>query len=320
MTGIGSGGNETTVQEIEIVNGHFLVQGISGSGIGSGNGNSTVSRIVVYNGTFDLRSRDGSAIGAGWDESSRVGNLTIVDGTFRTKGFTGIGSIPEQPGQVNVLRMTGIIDLDCQASGSACIGGKEVIILNNSIDGFTTTGRLFSGTLSPASSVTGVNWIIRYLSETSKELIVGIPLFHSGPITASSLVFTHQNGDEVKPKSVVIGNTAIHGLLVSVSDPGIYEVESYSAEGILRGYLVPQGSSVTFVWIGNGDTFYSSVGIVGVGFDLTSSEITLLVIGGSAVVVLLFFGGLAIWRKAIRVAYAFQWRKNLAASGIESYT
>jgi hypothetical protein len=179
---------------------------------------------------------------------------------------------------------------------------------------------MFGRSVSASSATESVDWVIRYGVESSPEFVERIPLFHSGPIRGSKLIVTRQGQDSRTAKSVLIGHESVRGLLVSVPESGIYQVELYSANGTFQGYIVPDGSALPLVWVGPGDTFYANVRIEGKSRELTSAQQNGILIGGSAAIVLVIFGALAVWRKTIRAFYAFRWRKTLAASGVDLYT
>jgi hypothetical protein len=239
--------------------------------------------------------------------------VEIASGVFRVNGTSGPAIAAD-----SLVALSGVIELDCYARDEPCITAESISVANSSIEGSTNSLRLFGGPVAAPGPLDYVDWVMRYHRESLiPENVSGIPLFHSGPIVPSRLVFVREGDDSASERSVVIGPTGVAGLLVSVPAPGIYEVQS---QGPSDGYLSPANSSVSLFWVSNGETFYPVVTIAKKGLELSSAQTTGVVIGAAVAVVLLILGLLSIWRWSIRAVYALRWEKRLAASGIEPYT
>jgi hypothetical protein len=282
-----------------------LLTVVSGTSTGIGApSNDVCRRLHFLNGTYDASGFSGIS----------ADHVEIEDGVFQVNGTNGPAVAAAHSGSV---ALTGVISLECYPHSDACIAADSISVANNSINGSTNSSRLFGGRVIPLGSPDLVNWVIRYRRPSARENVTGIPLFHSGPINASKLLFVLQGNDTATEKSIVIGVAEAAGLLVSLPVPGIYEVES---QGNSEGYLSPQNSSVSLFWISASDTFYPAVTITKKGIELSSAQTTAVVIGGAVALVLVLLGLLSIWRWSIRTIYALRWEKTLAASGIELYT
>jgi hypothetical protein len=178
----------SNVVNLVISGGIITASGSNAAGIGSGYaslGESVVSSLTISGGNISAAGAGGAGIGSGptaGRASSVVSRLVIVNGSFdlhASAPYPGIGTQRD-----TVMIFNGIFD--CSAiNASACFNSSSLTFQDGNITAITNYQ-----TVGPSSQsqVYGLpSLYFEYLSNSSREELIGIPILHLDAIQLGNL-------------------------------------------------------------------------------------------------------------------------------------
>jgi hypothetical protein len=246
----------------------YNLRSTNGAGIGSGyttgTGISTVGQLRVETGVFVLNASFGAGIGSGPSRNrGAIDSVRISGGGFVFSGSAGLDCR-----YCNFLILgnssfdcSGILSISCIRAAIITFTSGTLIVRSPHSNFVEFESAIFAGLPDI--------WI-EYLSTSVREKLIGLPIIHIEQLESLPLSiykFYISPSDQTNPdcsRSFTIDSSQIRGIGFSVPSVGDYTISYRSLSTLDTGYLV-HNSINTFSALFDNDNFYSGATLLSAG-------------------------------------------------------